>query len=71
MEDDDRPLVGGENAPCRSLMKAATWKACTSAGLAPGVEAPRGTQVGPACVVVVDLGGEKLQDAPGGLGGRL
>ena len=41
-----------------------------AAGVAPGVEAPRGAQVGPAGVGVVDLGGEKLQDAPGGLGGR-
>ena len=41
-----------------------------AAGLAPGGEASRGAQVGPAGVVVVDLGGEKLQDAPGGLGGR-
>ena len=41
-----------------------------AAALAPGVEAPRGAQVGPARVVVVDLGGEKLQDAPGGLGRR-
>ena len=31
----------------------------------------RGAQVGPARVVVVDLGGEKLQDAPGGLRGRV
>ena len=41
-----------------------------AAALAPGVKTPRGAQVGPAGVVVVDLGGEKLQDAPGGLGGR-
>ena len=41
-----------------------------AAALAPGGEAPRGAQVGAARVVVVDLGGEKLQDAPGGLGGR-
>ena len=40
-----------------------------AAALAPGVKTPRGTQVGPARVGVVDPGGEKLQDAPGGLGG--
>ena len=68
--------VGGENSPCRSLLKAADMEGLDggelsdAAGVAPGGEAARGVQVGLAGVVVVDLGGEKLQHAFGGLGSR-
>jgi hypothetical protein len=36
--------------------------------VAPGGKAPGGVQVRLARVVVVDLGGEEFEDAPGGLG---
>ena len=38
--------------------------------LAPGRKAAGGVEVGAAGVGVVDLSGEKLQHAPGGLGSR-
>ena len=66
--------VGGENSPWRSFTKGSDMEGLHVGELADAVcaaplrEAPGGVQVRLTRVAVVDLGGEKLEDALRGLG---